>query len=160
MPPESRPDPPHRTRGGPEGCCEASMVRFPDTGELLCMMRTGNGFPLYQSRSTDDGKTWTVPEAAVGAMHGDFTDPGTMRGVWPSLVLMESGVLVCSWGRTPPGVHLAFSLDRGRTWKQPVTLSEKSMSSYICIQEIRPGVLLALYDNGDVLGFQEVTIRK
>ena len=114
----------------------------------------------FQSRSTDDGKTWSIPQPVVGTMHGDFTDPGTMRGVWPSLVLMQDGVLACSWGRTPPGVHLAFSLDRGHTWKQPITLSEKSMSSYICIQEIRPGVLMTLYDNGEVLGFQEVTVKR
>lgn len=149
----------HKTMGGPEGFCEPSTVRFPDNGELLCMMRTGSGFPLYQSRSTDDGRTWAVPQPAVGAMYGDFTDPGTMRGVWPSLVLMQNGIMVCSWGRTPPGVHLAFSLDRGHTWAQLITLSEKSMSSYICIQEIRPGVLLTLYDNGEVLGFQEVTVK-
>jgi len=152
----------HKTMGGREGFDEPTVVRFPDTGELLCMMRTGYGVPqcpLHQSRSFDDGKTWTFPQAAVGALRGDFNSPGTMLGVFPSLVLMENGVLVCSWGRTPPGVHLAFSVDRGHTWQQPVTLGTKSMSSYVRIWEIRPGVLLALYDNDEVLGFQEITVE-
>jgi hypothetical protein len=148
----------NKTLGGREGFCEPSVVRFPNTGELLCVMRTGSGFPLYQSRSSDDGQTWSAPQPLVGAMHGGFTDPGVMRGVWPSLVLLRNGVVACSWGRTPPGVHVAFSRDRGKTWGQVTTLCDKSMSSYLNMQEIRPNVLLMTYDNNEVVGFQEVTV--
>jgi Neuraminidase (sialidase) len=40
---------------------EPALVRLPD-GTILCSMRTTNaGFHLYESRSMDNGKTWTKP---------------------------------------------------------------------------------------------------
>ena len=73
-------------------------------GTLLCIIRSadgdgvtngvGNG-PMYASRSTDMGKTWTTPEAIAAA------------GVLPRLLNLKNGVTVLSTGR--PGVQLRFS---------------------------------------------------
>jgi hypothetical protein len=72
-------------------------------GDLLCVMRTeGGGEPLYQARSTDQGKTWSNPRQ-VG-----------FDGVAPDLIVLENGVVACSFGR--PGCHLVLSADNGETW--------------------------------------------
>lgn len=81
-------------------------------GSLLCVMRTtdwdGVG-PMYASRSTDLGKTWTEPEAF------------TPNGVLPKLLPLDNGVLVLSSGR--PGVQIRFSTDgHGRQWTEPFDL--------------------------------------
>ena len=73
-------------------------------GSLLCVIRSadgdgvtngvGNG-PMYASRSTDMGKTWTKPEVIAPA------------GALPRLLRLENGVTVLSAGR--PGIQLRFS---------------------------------------------------
>ncbi|RYY19639.1 MAG: exo-alpha-sialidase, partial [Sphingobacteriaceae bacterium] len=73
-------------------------------GSLLCIIRSadgdgvtngvGNG-PMYSSRSTDMGKTWSKPEVIAPA------------GVLPRLLKLKNGVEVLSSGR--PGVQLRFS---------------------------------------------------
>lgn len=73
-------------------------------GSILCIIRSadgdgvtngvGNG-PMYSSRSTDMGKTWTTPEVIAPA------------GVLPRLLKLKNGVEVLSSGR--PGVQLRFS---------------------------------------------------
>ncbi|WP_419803360.1 sialidase family protein [Mucilaginibacter sp.] len=73
-------------------------------GSLICIIRSadgdgvtngvGNG-PMYASRSTDMGKTWTKPEVIAAA------------GVLPRLLKLKNGVEVLSSGR--PGVQLRFS---------------------------------------------------
>jgi len=89
---------------GSEGCNEMDLVRAPD-GSLLCLFRTGGSAaapsPMYQCRSTDEGHTWGAPQQVAD------------RGVWPNVCVMDSGVLVCAYGR--PDNWLAFSLDSGKT---------------------------------------------
>lgn len=74
-----------------------------DNGDLLCVMRTGAGCPIYQSRSRNGGATWSEPEM-TGA-----------DGVDPDVVRLSNGVLACSYGR--PGVWVMFNADgTGRLW--------------------------------------------
>ena len=73
-------------------------------GTFLCIMRTADGLgigPMYASRSTDQGRTWTKPEAF------------TPFGVFPRMLKLENGVIVLASGR--PGVQVRFSTD-GRDW--------------------------------------------
>ena len=78
-------------------------------GSLICVMRTTDGVgigPMYYSRSTDLGKTWTKPKAF------------TQNGVLPRLLRLENGVLVLSSGR--PGVQVRFATDgKGESWTDP-----------------------------------------
>ena len=75
-------------------------------GSLLCVMRTSDGLgigPMYSSRSTDLGKTWSKPAAM------------TPNGVLPKLLRLGNGVLVMSSGR--PGVQVRFATDgKGESW--------------------------------------------
>lgn len=85
-----------------EGLCEPHVARVKD-GSLLCVMRTGSYGPIYMSRSSDDGLTWSKPS----------TLPGLSReqsySIDPQLLLMENNVLAMTYGRS--GNLLAFSQD-------------------------------------------------
>jgi len=90
------------------GYTEPGYEVLPD-GSMICVMRTtdgiGNG-PLYVSRSTDKGITWSKPAVM------------TASGVLPRLLQLQNGVLVLSTGR--PGVQLRFSNDgKGQVWSNP-----------------------------------------
>ncbi|HTE09918.1 MAG TPA: sialidase family protein [Chitinophagaceae bacterium] len=81
-------------------------------GSFLAVMRTtdgiGNG-PLYASRSTDLGISWTKPAIIAPS------------GVLPRLLQLHNGVTVLASGR--PGVQLRFSTDGyGTIWSDPFEL--------------------------------------
>ena len=95
-----------------EGFNEADLVIAPN-GDILCLMRSGGRIstptapiystPLYQSRSTDLGETWSDPVQIAPL------------GVNPNAIALENGVLVASYSR--PGGWIMFSTDNGLTWK-------------------------------------------
>ncbi len=133
---------------GREGPNESALTLLPD-GELLCLMRCGSmqgahggagwksfADDMLEARSRDGGKTWT---------HRRLHYPG----VFPKLVQMSDGVLVCALGR--PGNRLMFSSDGGRTWGQEVNLTypDVQTTGYVDIMEVAPGRLLAVYDAWD-----------
>ena len=107
--PDARSDPQASART--QGFTEPGSVLLAD-GTLLVMLRTTDGLgvgPLYSSRSTDLGKTWSKP-VLVNA-----------SGVMPRLLRLGNGVLVLSYGR--PGAELRFNYDgRGTTWSEPLKL--------------------------------------
>jgi hypothetical protein len=78
----------------------------------LVVLRTTDGLgsgPLYASRSSDQGKTWSKSTVV-----NDY-------GVMPRLLRLDNGVLVLSYGR--PGAAMRFSFDgTGSTWSEPVEL--------------------------------------
>ena len=96
-----------------EGFTEANIAFLPDTS-LLCLMRTTDGKgigPLYRSRSTDNGQSWSNPEV--------FDD----CGVWPSLVTLENGVTLASYGR--PGLFVRATRDpAGAQWDDRIAVVE------------------------------------
>lgn len=95
-----------------EGFNEADLVMAPN-GDVLCLMRSGGRLstasapiystPLYQSRSTDGGETWSDPVQIAPF------------GVNPNAIALANGVLVASYSR--PGGWIMFSTDNGLTWK-------------------------------------------
>lgn len=126
-----------------DGFGEPSLQTLPN-GEILCFMRSGGTsggkhWPLYMSRSNDDGKTWS------------HADPIADRGVFPTSCLMSNGVLVVSYGR--PGDWLAFSLDMGHTWIGHFCLRQgpqhTDCSYYDAVAEVAPDTLLVAYGRTD-----------
>lgn len=87
-------------------------VNFMPDGSVLCLLRTddGNGQgPLYQSRSTDNGKTWSKPQV--------FDD----LGVWPQLLTLKNGITFAAYGR--PGLYVRATSDpAGAKWNDRVTV--------------------------------------
>ena len=121
-----------------EGYCEPALIRLAD-GALLAMLRTGSSTPMFQTRSTDDGKTWSRPEQVMG------------HGVCPDLCVMENGVLVCSSGR--PNAGIMFSYDgRGRKWEDAQDIYRARGSHYTTVFEAEPGLLMYFYDQSGFVG--------
>ena len=111
---------------------EPAVVRLSNQ-EWLCIARPDAHMSnLVQHRSTDGGKTWhferTLEEGSV----------------MPDLVLMQSGVLACSYGR--PVSSIMFSLDGGRSWRDHTVIADRVGFNYTTIQEIEPGRLLFMDD--------------
>jgi hypothetical protein len=136
-----------------EGFGEADLAVAPN-GDIVCVMRSGGASgegvvsifptPLYASRSSDDGKTWTSP---VGIAD---------RGVCPSLLTLENGIMVCVYSR--PGFWLIFSDDNGKTWKGATQFESGKDYCYI-VPTGRDGFLVFWERNAQAYGTR-FTIRK
>lgn len=93
--------------------CEPHTVELED-GRLLTHIRVqkyGEGtnmFTVYQSESSDKGKTWTKPVQLLPMLGGSP----------PHILKHSSGALVCTYGyrEAPFGVKVMFSFDNGNTW--------------------------------------------
>lgn len=135
-----------------EGFCEPTMA-YLSNGEILCMMRTGSGSPMFQCCSSDYGQSWSKPHSSEAI------------GVFPCLLSMSNGVVACSYGRVEPrreeyyppevpakhryyssGDMVMFSVDGGRTWTNHTTIWYGPSTGYTTIIETKPGELLYAYD--------------
>ena len=91
-----------------EGFCEPMMARLPD-GSISMLLRTGGNNPSYIVRSTDDGKTWSVPK------------PFDSNGVLPQILTLASGVTLASYGR--PILKIRATADpSGMEWEEPTVI--------------------------------------
>jgi photosystem II stability/assembly factor-like uncharacterized protein len=125
-----------------EGYCEPAMILLAN-GDLLTMLRTGSSSPMFQTRSSDGGKTWSAPERVMD------------HGVNPDLCLMDNGVLVCSYGR--PGAGIMFSYDgTGTKWQDAQDLYRGPGSQYTTVFELEPGLLAYFYDQSGFCGTEGV----
>lgn len=116
---------------GEEGMGEPGLTELAN-GDLLMVLRNGEwGKPIFQTRSTDGGRTWTKPQKL----------PAT--GVWPTPCLLSNGMLVIAVGRgRPPHYHLWVSLDgRGEKWTSR-TLIAQGGKGYASVVEVAPGQLV------------------
>ncbi len=131
---------PTRKGDGLDGYHELHAVEATD-GTLIAHVRnhnTANERETLQSRSTDGGKTWSVPREI---------------GVWglPShLLRLRDGRLVMSYGhrRPPYGNQARVSEDQGRTWSDAITISGDGISSdlgYPSTVELNDGSLLTAW---------------
>ncbi len=116
---------------GPEGMGEPGMTELAN-GDLLMVLRNGEwGKPIFQTRSTDGGQTWSKPVKL----------PAT--GVWPTPHLLSNGLLVLAVGRSrSPNYYLWVSPDgRGEMWTSR-TLVAKGGKGYASVVEVAPGQLV------------------
>ena len=103
------------------GFAEAALAML-GNGQMVCAMRAQSSHlppdykPLYISWSDDLGKTWTKPVPSK---------PHLMN-IWPSLHVLDNGVLACIYGR--PGFHVVFSTDNGHTWGNRISFSHLPVS--------------------------------
>ena len=126
---------------GMEGFRLPTLGLLPD-GTLLSVVRNGDGGqPLWSSRSTDEGRTWTdVQKIDVKA--------GTV-----SLLVLSDGTALIAYGR--PGLHILGSTDGGKTWDfanraDLGTISSAAFTGRVAMIETSPGQVLAVYN--DVTG--------
>jgi sialidase-1 len=130
---------PTRPGDDPEQYHELHAVEAAD-GRLIAHIRNHNRpheRETLQSESMDGGKTWSVPRPI---------------GVWglPShLLRLRDGRLLMTYGyrRPPRGNHARVSTDQGRTWSEPIVLSDDGTGDigYPSTVELPTGQLLTLW---------------
>lgn len=84
-----------------------------DDGRLLAHIRIQSPepyrmFTIYQSESSDGGKSWTAPVALLDRLGGSP----------PHIFRHSSGMLICTYAdrEAPTGIKAMFSTDNGATW--------------------------------------------
>ena len=95
-------------------------------------------FTMYSTRSTDGGKTWSMPE------------PTDVSGSPPHLLRHSSGALICTYGKRDGdiGEHAMVSYDDGRTWSDDYIIDDNSTNpdlGYPATVELDDGSLLSVY---------------
>jgi hypothetical protein len=119
------------------GYGEPALTQLKD-GRLLCVMRSQSSHlapdfkPMYCAWSDDLGKTWTKPQV---------TDP-LLINIAPTLKTLDNGIVACMYGR--PGLHIAFSLDGGKTWPKRVSFSHSGNTGQSTMTKIGPNKLMAI----------------
>lgn len=85
-------------------------IRFQYSGEDAPKEAGLVSFSIFQTESTDGGRTWTQAK------------PLGFHGSPPHLLLHSSGALVCTYGyrQEPYGERAAISYDEGNTWQHVV----------------------------------------
>ncbi len=130
-------------KDGEIGFDETALAEMPD-GRIVAMMRPTpdkHGF-LYQSDSTDGGKTWSSPVKTP------------MWGYPAQLLPLRDGRILCCYGyrRAPMGIRACISRDEGRTWDfehEFILRADGKRSGsdlgYPLTTEMEDGTLLTLY---------------
>ncbi len=128
--------------------CEPHVTELAD-GTILAHIRVQyypmKLFTLYQSKSSDGGKTWTKPKRIL-----------PMSGGAPAHLLQHSsGLLICSYGfrgdpmgSAPFGIRVMFSRDGGESWSQSEDIYESDVSldlGYPATVERKDGSLLTVF---------------
>ena len=123
-----------------EGFDEADL-EIATNGDLVLIMRSGSYSPIFQTRSTDGGETWTEPEN-MG-----------WPAVKPRLHLLSNGVLAAISGRGgyghPQVTHVALSLDgTGHHWETPFPFHTGPGCSYTTTF-VQDGQLHVVFSHSD-----------
>ena len=112
-------------------------------GSIICHIRNQNyrsdneGPTTWQCISTDGGRTWTKPEFVF-------------KGFPSHLLRLKDGRLMASYGMRsrPYGNQVRFSDDCGRTWSEPVIISDDAVSNdlgYTSTAELEDGTFFSLW---------------
>lgn len=124
-----------------DGFTEPYVCFMPD-GSALMLLRTTDGGgpgPMYWTRSTDSGKTWSPP-----AVFDNL-------GVWPQMLTLKNGVTLAVYGR--PGLYLRATADpAGLQWEKRVTVVEPAQigtetCSYAALLPLNDHTALVAYSN-------------
>lgn len=124
--------------------CEPHAIVL-DDGTILCHIRVESRgdktiFTIYQSRSYDNGKTWTKPEQIIPLQGGSP----------PHLLKHSSGMLICTYGyrEAPFVVKAMFSKDSGKSWDAGYDIYVNNVSwdlGYPSTVELDDGSLLTVF---------------
>ena len=102
-------------------------------------MEGKENFSIFQSESTDFGKTWSKPHQLL-----------PQKGGAPSHIIEKDGVLISVYGyrQSPYGIRAMFSYDGGETWETDCVLVDNEVSGdlgYPATVELKDGSLLTVY---------------
>ena len=114
-------------------------------------------FTLYESRSFDGGKTWSVPTLINLTDEAKKENGAEGIGAPPHLMRHSSGVLIlsCASRLRPFGIRVLFSRDEGKTW-DPYVLTEDVPDTadlgYPATTELADGSLYTVWYQHTALG--------
>jgi predicted neuraminidase len=98
------------------GMDEPAFVVCPD-GSLYMLARTGRDH-LYESRSTDGGRTWSEPTPSLLESHNSPASLCAFGGDRPGILAVWNNSRTDRWP-----LCAAVSFDKGRSWSRPYVLS-------------------------------------
>lgn len=136
--------------------CEPHSILLKD-GSILTQIRVQKAgyYTLFQSKSSDGGRTWTKPRQLLE----------DMGGVPPHLFRHSSGLLISTYGYVlePFGVGVMFSRDEGETWETGHTLYTNEVSNdcgYPSTVELRDGSLVTVFYGTPSQGEQSIIMQQ
>ncbi len=128
--------------------CEPHAIQLPD-GTIIVHIRVQRGgehrvFTIYQSISTDGGRTFTHPEPLLAPLGGSPAH----------LLRHSSGTLISVYvvREAPYGIRAMLSHDGGKTWDTDWTLDDECSApdlGYPATVELKDGSLLTIYYEND-----------
>lgn len=128
-----------------------------DDGTILCHIRTHlpGDMTIYQSKSTDGGRTWSRPHRILE----------TKRSAPAYLMRSSSGLLISSYGfrGLPSGIRVMFSKDNGETWDTENIIFETETSKdvgYPATIELPNGEFLTVFYAHEVKGGPAVIMQQ
>jgi len=122
------------------GVVEPAIVELAN-GDLYMLLRTGTEY-LYESKSSDGGKSWSNP--VQSALHGHNTPAALWR------VDNNPTEIIAIWNNSPRNrfpLSVAISANGGKSWSQPkdVARSDKLQISYPGITQDSAGNFVAVW---------------
>jgi len=142
----------HGALKAPEWALECMITELKD-GRLWLLTRTGGGF-LWESHSSDKGRTWTEAKAST------IANPGSRffirRLASGNLLLVNHHGFTA---RTRSHLTAQISTDDGQTWNEGLLLDERKGVSYPDGVQDRDGLLWITYDR-DRQGDGEILLAK
>jgi hypothetical protein len=142
----------HGALQAPEWALECMITELKD-GRLWLLTRTGGGF-LWESHSSDKGRTWTESKAST------IPNPGSRffirRLASGNLLLVNHHGFT---GRARSHLTAQISTDDGQTWNEGLLLDERKGVSYPDGVQDRDGLIWITYDR-DRQGEGEVLLAK
>jgi hypothetical protein len=131
---------------------DESMIVERKDGSLWMLARTGKG--LYETSSTDQGKTWTAPVPAAGILNTNSRH--FLRRLYSgNLLLIKHGRQIdyyvdgtTEFKRYKGRSHLTafISTDDGKTWKGGLCLDDRSLVTYPDGIQAPDGMIYICYD--------------
>jgi predicted neuraminidase len=142
----------HGALKAPEWALECMITELKD-GRLWLLTRTGGGF-LWESNSSDKGRTWT--EAKVSTVPNPGSRFFIRRLASGNLLLVNHHGFT---GKTRSHLTAQISTDDGQTWNEGLLLDERKGVSYPDGVQDREGLIWITYDR-DRQGEGEILLAK
>ena len=135
---------------GPEGFRMPALGLLRPDGELVCVMRNGDGaMPLWISRSRNDYSEWKKPEKIdAPAVFGD-------------VLVLSDGTVLLVYGKP---LYVMASTDGGRTWdsQRKMNVGTRTGQAFIGrarLVEVSPGKVVCVYNDVLDLHARVLTVK-
>lgn len=137
------------------GLDEPATVVLED-GRIMVLLRA-SGTKLFQSWSSDGGKSWDTPQASSLTAHNSPAALWKLDGSSDVLVAWDNSPV----GRTP--LAAAISSDGGKSWSEPkviVDTKNTNQVSYPSVVQNRDGIMIVVWQQQLPQGGREIRMAR